>query len=161
MSLGVNFDDLRKGCDRKIVRRFFDMKDRFANSNGTKWNPLIYVVYIKDFGTFETGVTVMEAGDVNGEFYMTKGHRHFEKLKEIYVLLEGKAKLLLVGKRSRVIDMKKGKSYIISGKLGHRLVNVGRGRVKVLTIYSKDAGHDYNFKFRKRFFKNGFSKKKR
>lgn len=45
------------------------------------------------------------------------------------------------------INMKKGKIYFIPGKSGHRLINTGKSNLEVFTIYSKNAGHDYDFKF--------------
>ena len=143
---------LKKDFDRKVVRRLNDIADRYKDLGKVKGNPLIYMVYIMDFGCFESGLTVIEPGKVNGEFYMTKGHRHKKPTKEIYILLGGRGKLLIQSKSAKVFDMKKDKIYILPKRAGHRLINTGKKQMEVLTIYSKDAGHDYNFKFTKRFF---------
>ena len=150
----VSFEDLKKGCDRVLVRRFLDMKDRFGSVEGVRGNPVIYRVFVRDFGWFEMGLTVLEAGNVGGEFFMTKGHKHKKPLDEVYVLLKGKVKLLLQENRARVFDMKKGKVYFVPGRSGHRLINVGKGRAEVLTIYSKDVGYDYDFEFERRIVKS-------
>ena len=122
------------------------MKDRFKSE--IKGNPLIYTVYIKDFKSFETGLTVIESGKIGKEYFMTKGHRHKNPVEEIYILIEGKGKLLIKEKnRVKEINMKKGKVYLIPEKSGHRLINTGKNRLEVFTIYSKNAGHDYGFKF--------------
>lgn len=149
----VDFAKLKKVYDRNLVRKFKDMKDSYKNTEGIKGDPLIYVVYIKDFGSFEVGLTCIEAGTINKEFFMTKGHRHKKSFDELYILISGKGKLLIQDKKARVFDLKKGKGYIVPGKAGHRLINTENKKLEVLTIYSKNAGHDYKFKFKKRVFK--------
>lgn len=140
---------------KKVIRRFKDMKDRFKNPKGIKGNPIIYTVHERDLpNNMEQALTVMNPGTINGEYYMTKGHRHNIATKEKYILKAGKGKLMLQGKLiTRIINMKKGKTYTISGKVGHRLINVGNTNLKVLTIYPKTAGHNYKFKFKKRVMK--------
>ncbi len=146
MKLEIDFKDLKKFYDRIMVRKYKDMDDKFlARING---NPILYKVYIKDFGDFEAGFTVINSGDVEGEYYMTKGHRHKKAWNEMYILISGKGKLLIQGKETRVLDLKKDKIYNIPGTSGHRLINVGKTELRVLTIYSKDAGHDYKFGFK-------------
>ena len=132
-----------------IVRKLSDMKDRFKNPD-IRGNPTIYRVYIKNLGTFEAGLTIIEPGTINREYYMTKGHRHKKSLKEVYILLSGNGKLLIQNKKSKVINLKKLIPCIIPSKSGHRLINTGNQKLKVLTIYPKNAGHDYNFKFKKK-----------
>jgi oxalate decarboxylase/phosphoglucose isomerase-like protein (cupin superfamily) len=84
---------------------------------------------------------------------MTKGHRHKKLRNEIYILTAGNGKLLIQGKKAQVINMKRNKMYEVPEKAGHRAINSGKGKLEFLSIYSKDAGHDYDFKFTKRFFK--------
>ena len=142
----VDYKNLKKVCDKKTVRKYDDMKERFKS--GIKGNPLIYTVYIKDFKSFETGLTVIESGKIGKEYFMTKGHRHKNPVEEIYVLIKGNGKLLIKEKNNvRKINMKKGKIYLIPGRSGHRLINTGKNHLEVFTIYSKNAGHDYGFKF--------------
>lgn len=153
MNLNFNPADLKKHYDNKSIRRLSDMPDRFKNPK-VKGNPLLYTVYVKDFVTFEVGLTVLESGAVNGEYFMTKGHRHMKPREEIYILTSGKGKLLIQeGKNAKAVDMKKNEIYLVPGRAGHRAINTGNTKCEFLSIYSKDAGHDYNFKFTKRFFK--------
>lgn len=84
----VDYKNLKKLCDKKMVRRYTDMKDKYKSE--IKGNPLIYVVYIKDFKSFETGLTVIESGKIGKEYFMTKGHRHRNPVEEIYMLINGK-----------------------------------------------------------------------
>lgn len=150
----VSFRDLSEHYDRVIVRKFKDMKDRWKDASNVSGNPVIYRVFINDFLGFESGLTVIEPGNVNGEFYMTMGHKHVKSSKEIYILISGKGKLLIHGKKDIVYDLKKDKVYILPKSEGHRLINTGNTKLEVLTIYSKSAGHDYKFNFDKarRFF---------
>ncbi len=154
MKLEVDYEDLKKNFDSKVVRKFSDMRDKYKDSSGVKGDPIIYEVYIKDFGTFEAALTVLNSGTVNGEFFMTKGHRHKKPRGEIYILTRGKGKLLIQERNhSKSVEMKKGKMYFIPPCAGHRAVNTGRGVMEFMSFYAKDAGHDYNFKFTKRFFR--------
>ncbi len=153
MKIEFDYKSLKKDYDKKVIRKFKDMKDRYKNTKGIKTNPLIYTVYIKDFKSFETGFTVIEPGTINKEFYMTKGHKHKQVTKEIYMVLKGKGKLMIQTNKTQIINLKKDKIYIIPQKSGHRLINTGNKKLEVLTIYPKTSGHDYNFKFKKRIYK--------
>ncbi len=142
----VDYKNLKKLCDRKMMRKYIDMKDRFKSE--IKGNPLVYTVYIKDFGSFETGLTVIESGKVGKEYFMTRGHRHKNPIEEVYMLIRGSGRILIKEKKSvKKINMKKGKIYLIPGRSGHRLINVGKNRLEVFTVYSKDGGYDYGFEF--------------
>jgi len=133
--------------DKKVIRRYKDMKDRFKQELKGNKNPVIYNVYIRNFGSFEIGLTVINSGKIGKEFFMTKGHRHKKGMEEMYMLVSGEGKLIIKNKKLKKINMKKNKIYIVPGKAGHRLVNTGKKKLEVLTVYNKDSGHDYNFKF--------------
>lgn len=153
MNIEADFNKFKKLYDKKEIRKLSDMGEHFENSKiKIKKNPLIYTVYRKSFGEFETGVTVIEAGSVNKEFFMTKGHKHKKSRQEIYILLKGRGKLLVQDKKVKIINLEKNKVYIIKGTAGHRLINTGNKRLEVLTIYSKEAGRGYHVNFKKRFF---------
>lgn len=155
MKVEFNSNDLKKKHDKIIIRKFKDMADKYKNPNGIKGNPVIYNVYIVDFKTFEAGLTIVNPGNVNGEYYMTKGHKHENPTKEIYILQNGKGKLMVKkGSVTKIIDMEKGKNYILPKNSGHRLINTGNKELEVMTIYSKKAGKGYGFTFNKRFLKN-------
>lgn len=157
----IDFGNLKKFYDRIMVRKYKDMEKMFQTKL-EKGNPEIYKVYIKDFGDFETGLTVINKGDINGEFYMTKGHRHKKNWGEMYILISGSGKLMIQeNNKIKVMELKKNKIYNISGKTGHRLINTGKTELQVLTIYSKGAGHDYGFrfKFRKGKIRHKFNKR--
>lgn len=146
-----NFKFSKKNCDKKVIRKYKDMADCYKSE--IAGNPLLYTVYIKDFGDFEAGLTAIEPGTINKEFFMTKGHRHKKKRDELYILIKGEGKLLIQDKTPKIINLKESEMVIIPGKSGHRLINTGNKKLEVLTVYTKDAGHYYDFKFRKRVMK--------
>ncbi|MBU3923488.1 MAG: cupin domain-containing protein [Nanoarchaeota archaeon] len=145
--------NLKNLFDKKITRKFTDMKDSYKNSINIKNNPIIYEVFIKDFDKFETGLTKINPGQINKEYFMTKGHMHKKSSEEIYILISGKGKLLIQEKSPKILTLKKNNHYIIPGNAGHRLINTGNNPLEVYTIYNKNAGKDYNFKFTKKLFK--------
>lgn len=154
MNPEVDYEDLRKNFDSKVVRKLSDMKSSFKDASKVKGNPVIYEVYIKDFGTFDAALTVLNSGTSGKEFYMTRGHKHKKPRGEIYIPVKGKGRLLIQeGKNAKSMEMRKGKMYFIPPRAGHRAVNSGRGVMEFMSFYAKDAGHDYNFKFGKRFFR--------
>jgi len=156
MKFEIDFKDLKNFYDRTMIRKYKNMSEMFKGKLENQ-NPILYKVYIKDFGDFETGLTVINPGNVKGEYYMTKGHRHKKNWNEIYVLISGKGKLLVQDKKTKVIDLKKNKIYNVPGTSEHRLINVVNTELQVLTFYSKRGGHDYSFWFK---FKHGKIKHK-
>ncbi|MBW6442552.1 cupin domain-containing protein [Patescibacteria group bacterium] len=141
-----------KNFEKEVIRKFKDIKEIFKNSN-IKNNPLIYRVLIKSLGNHELGLTIIEPGSINKEYYMTKGHKHKKAFSEVYILEEGKGKLVLQDKKIKIIELKKDKPIIVPEKTAHRLINTGNTKLKVLTLYHKDSGHDYSVKFKKRLLK--------
>ncbi len=151
----MNKRGLFKTYDKLEIRKLSDMKDFFKNPN-KRGNPVIYKVYRKVLNNYEVGLTIINPGAINKEYYMTKGHRHKKPFSEVYILEEGKGKLILQekrGKESRIVELKKDQPFIVPGKMAHRLVNTGNQKLKVITIYHKDSSHDYSIKFSKRLFK--------
>tara|TARA_Y100000034_G_scaffold109178_1_gene140174 strand:- start:5866 stop:6318 length:453 start_codon:yes stop_codon:yes gene_type:complete len=143
-----------------IVRKLKDIHKKFSKKEKVKKilkkkNPEIYRVYVKKLdGDFVVGKTVIKPGQIGGEYYMTKGHRHKIQIPEVYILEKGKGNLILQNKKAKMINMKKNIPIIIPGKSAHRLVNTGKNKLEVLTIYSKKSGHSYNVKFKKKVVKN-------
>lgn len=141
---------------KTIIRKLKDMKDRFSKKERVKnilkkKNPEIYRVYIKKLDEdFVIGKTVIKPGQIDGEYYMTKGHKHENSIPEIYILEKGKGKLILQNKTTKTINLRKNIPVLVPGKSAHRLVNTGKDNLEVLTIYNKKSGHSYGVKFKKR-----------
>jgi glucose-6-phosphate isomerase, archaeal len=152
--------NLRKNYDKKTIRRLKDMKNRFLNSKKVaeilkKRNPIIYTVYRKE-NKEDKGImslTVINSGRIGKEFFMTKGHKHKKKSPEEYILVKGKGILLLQKHICKAKELVKNKKVKISGKEGHRLVNIGNKNLEVITIESKKEEKDYNIKFKKSILK--------
>lgn len=90
--------------------------------------------------------TVLEAGDVHGEYFMTKGHFHTERDRsEIYIGLAGEGRLVMATANGEyaVEEMRRGTVNYIPGGWAHRSVNVGREPLVFFAAYVGDAGHDY------------------
>lgn len=91
--------------------------------------------------------TVLEAGDVEGEFYMTRGHFHTQRDRsEIYIGLEGEGRLVMATEDGEhvVEPMQPGTVNYIPGGWAHRSVNVGDSPLVFFAAYIADAGHDYD-----------------
>lgn len=151
--------NLEKDHEKIAVRKLKDMKGSYLNQKAvkkmlSKSNPVLYKVFIKKITKeLEFGLTVINSGNIAGEYYMTKGHVHIKPSAEVYALLEGKGKLVMQNSReAKVMELKKDRMFIVPEHYSHRLVNSGRGKLKVLTIYESNTGHNYNVKFRKRVF---------
>tara|TARA_Y100000310_G_scaffold91480_2_gene88858 strand:+ start:12342 stop:12833 length:492 start_codon:yes stop_codon:yes gene_type:complete len=149
-----------KGFEKKTTRKLKDVVGFFKDKKEVEkilktGNPILYEVFIKEFPPINLGLTVINSGTVGKEYYFTKGHIHKKKTPEFYILLDGKGELLLrkrSGKR-KIIHLKKGEVALIEKGYAHRLVNIGRKKLKVLTIYHEDSKPDYSVIFKKRFFK--------
>lgn len=142
------------------IRKLKDVAAWYYDKNSAekelKKNPdkEIYRTYTDSFSPINLTLTVINPGTIGKEFFMTKGHVHKKKTPEFYILLEGKGKLLIQkGKLIKVINLKKGEIALIPKGFAHRLINTGRKKLKVLTIYDEKSKPDYNTKFKKRLFK--------
>ncbi len=138
----------------KETRKLKDLKGIFRERISDDGNKKVYETYTKKFSPINLTLTEIEPGNVNGEFFLTKGHIHKNRTPEFYVLLEGKGLLLLQkGNKIKEIKLKIGKINLISEGYAHRLINQGNTKLKVLTIYHENSKPNYNVKFKRRFFK--------
>lgn len=97
-------------------------------------------------GALQFGTSRIKAGDINGEFFMTKGHMHeVANRAEYYLCLSGKGLLLLMDeeRKTTAIDMSEQSICNIPGNVSHRLVNIGEEDLVVLACWNSDAGHNY------------------
>ncbi|MEK6898400.1 MAG: glucose-6-phosphate isomerase family protein [Nanoarchaeota archaeon] len=143
----------------KKTRKLSDLKDNFKDKKELreileKRNPVIYETFTKSFSPINLTLTVVNPGDFHGEFYLTKGHVHKKKTPEFYVLLEGSGNLFIQkGIIIKTIEMKKGEIALIPQGYAHRIINTGKNKLKVLSIYHENSMPDYNVKFKRRFFR--------
>lgn len=152
------YKNLEKNYTKKVIRNLKNIRKLFLDQDAVKIilkekNPKIYEVFIKKAGKLCIALTIIKPGTIGKEYYFTKGHKHKQKIKEYYILTEGKGKLLIQNKTTKIIELKKDKMVVVPKNSAHRLINTGDESLKVLTIYASTSGHVYNTKFKKRIFK--------
>ncbi|MCH8945644.1 MAG: cupin domain-containing protein [Nanoarchaeota archaeon] len=149
------FEKLKsKSRKLKDVIQWYSDKKVFEKELKKKKNKIIYETFTDKFSPINLTLTVVHPGTVGKEYYMTKGHIHRKKVPEFYISLEGKGKLLMQKQsKVKVIDLKKGEIALIPVGYGHRLINTGNKKLKVLTIYDQESKPDYHIKFKRRFFR--------
>lgn len=144
---------LSLGDAPKQVRKLSDMRNFFSDKAAViqglkKGDPIIYEVYAveNDFpGGLCYAVTVINPGDIAGEYYMTKGHFHQKDAGEIYIGLEGKGMLILQNRKGEMknLTIEPGKICYVPGDFAHRSVNTGKSKLKFLAVYTSESGYDY------------------
>ena len=152
----IRYFEKQKGEARKLkdVVNWYSDKEAVEKELNKNPNKIVYETFTDEFTPINLTLTVIHPGVVGKEYYMTKGHIHRKKTPEFYILLDGKGKLLIQKQsKTKVIDLKKGEIALIPVGYAHRLVNTGRTKLKVLTIYDQESKPDYEIKFKKRFFK--------
>jgi glucose-6-phosphate isomerase, archaeal len=97
-------------------------------------------------GNLLSSTTTIEAGTVEGEYHMTKGHFHAKiDRAEIYVTLSGDGRLVMATEDGEpaVEPMRRGTVNYVPGGWAHRSVNVGPAPLVFLAAFPADAGYDY------------------
>lgn len=131
-------------------RRQEDLRGFFAQEP-TRPDDLVYVVRPlppprQHHAEVACSTTVIEPGDVDGEYYMTKGHFHeVRDRSEIYIGLQGEGMLLQATEdgRHHVEPIRPGTVNYVPGGWAHRSVNVGDTPLVFFAAYIGDAGQDY------------------
>ncbi len=154
MNIKNTIKNFEKNFDRRIEVKLENMKNSFKNISNIEENPIIYEVFIKKYSPINLGLTVLNSGTINGEYYMTRGHIHKKSTPEFYILLEGKGILFLQNRdKTKTIKLKKNKITLIPESYAHRLINAGNEKLKTLTIYDETSMPNYKVGFKKRFFR--------
>lgn len=93
------------------------------------------------------GSTVVEAGVVGDEYFLTRGHFHaIRNRAEYYITVRGSGALILMSEdgRTRAEEMQQGSVHYIPGATAHRAANTGETPLCFLACWPSDAGHDYD-----------------
>jgi glucose-6-phosphate isomerase len=141
-----------------MKRYFNDLKEIFMNTKGIEDNPLVYefdnIIPSDSESDLLYGVTTLYAGTINGEYYMTKGHKHKIPCAEVYYGLEGEG-IVLCEKDgySKIYKLSAGTTVYCPSGFAHRVINTTEDKCKFYCVCRADAGHDYDVKFLKRFIK--------
>lgn len=137
-----------------IKRTIADTIDIYENKDVTteKGKELAYFVQSHDpqpniEGALQFGTSNLLPGDINGEFYMTKGHTHeIENRAEYYFGIKGNGLLLLMdeNRNTKIEEVHSNSLHYIEGYVAHRLVNIGDTTLVVGACWNADAGHNYD-----------------
>jgi glucose-6-phosphate isomerase len=105
--------------------------------------------------------TVIHPGDVEGEFFMTRGHFHTNSERgELVLTLRGTGALILMDRERKTWTelMEPGSLHDIDGRHAHRVANCGDVPLVFLVAWMSDCGHEYesirDFGFGKRMFRD-------
>ncbi len=143
--------------EKAEARMLSDLKGYFSDAEAyeevlKRGDKIVYETFTKSYSPMKLTLTVINPGKIGKEFYFTKGHIHKKKTPEFYVLMEGKGVLLIQRGKPKIVKLKKGEIALIPEDYAHRLINVGKKKLKVLTIYHENSKPDYGVKFKKRVF---------
>jgi glucose-6-phosphate isomerase len=147
-----------------LVRRLSEMQAAYADTEAARrlisegGDPVVYRGYDapvpeeSDHLVYRT--TIISAGRVGDEYFMTKGHHHVRDSAEFYLGLAGTG-LMVLQDRSGEVRVEKlipALSVYVPPGWAHRTVNTGDEDLVFLAVYFGDAGHDYTS-----IEENGFS----
>jgi glucose-6-phosphate isomerase len=142
--------------DGHLERRLSAMRGQFSDQEAyTRLlvsDPLIYEVYEKRrpevAGELLHGISIVHAGRIGDEFYMTKGHFHSVRATaEIYYCLRGQGILLMENEEgdSAAETLTPGRVVYASPCWAHRSINTSDTEDLVtFFVYPGHAGHDYS-----------------
>jgi len=145
----------RKGEVNRTVKRLRDLEGIFEDASAWRVMDGATVVCSVEWeervqegteGGLFWGSTVIEPGQVGGEYFMTRGHFHAKRNRgEYYTTVQGSGLLGLMNaaRCSRVEEMVPGSLHYIPGFTAHRAVNVGNTPLIFWACWHSDAGHDY------------------
>jgi glucose-6-phosphate isomerase, archaeal len=138
-----------------FVRRLSEMAGAFEDAAAVSRilasgeDPVIYTGYDGDVpgepGQLLFRITVISAGTVGSEFFMTKGHHHVRDSAELYLGVSGEGTMLMQTRAGDFAAEQLLPSALVYVPPGwaHRTVNTGSAPLAFLAAYYGDAGHDY------------------
>lgn len=145
---------LKAGAN-KTVRTLSQLKDLYSNREEVNRileneDPVLYEVFEMPPSPKETdllvNITVLHAGVVGEEPFMTKGHFHQDPdTGEVVIGLKGSGILLLQNRKGEIQEfpVEEGKVSYAAGGWGHRVINTGKEDLHFLAISGANMIHDY------------------
>lgn len=115
----------------------------------TGHDPVIYTGYDSDVpeqpGHLLFRTTIISAGTVGSEFFMTKGHHHDRDSAELYLGMSGEGTMIMESRAGEFAaeELMPSSAVYVPPGWAHRTVNTGRAPLVFLAVYFGDAGHDY------------------
>jgi glucose-6-phosphate isomerase len=115
-------------------------------------DPVLYEVYELSrpvlAGEMNHGLSIIHAGRVGCEYFMTKGHFHaLLETGELYYCLHGQGMMVMETPEGEwaVEELRPGRVLYVPPRWAHRAVNTGEeGDLILLFVYPANAGHDYD-----------------
>ena len=140
----------------RTIRTLSALKDQYLDATAvarrlTQGDPILYEVYHCDQrpfpGDLSCGLTILLAGRVGQEYFMTKGHFH-EVLDtaEVYYCLRGRGLMLMETPEGDATaePILPGMAVYVPPRWAHRTVNTDDAEDLVMFfVYPAQAGHDY------------------
>ena len=139
-------------------RYLSDIENSFKSPNLIdNFNPIVYTfnntIYSDSDKDLLFGETVIYPGQVNNEYFMTKGHHHKIPCAEVYYGLEGTAIVLCENDTdSYEVELTPGKVAYCKAGYAHRVINPTNKICRFFCVCRADAGHNYDVEFKKRYF---------
>lgn len=148
----IRAQDMKAPSHERVVT-ISDLKEYFTSIDGTIGDEVVYRVVHGDYvnNHVEYAYTFLNSGNVNGEYYMTKGHTHIKTdTPEIYTCINGSGLLITIDKNGekQVRDFLSGVTLVVPDGSFHRVINTGDEMLIFVSVYDPDAGHDYNDSYR-------------
>lgn len=146
---------LRGDGIKESTRTLVDLAGIFENEGARAAMPqdtIVYYVQSHELlpegtcGGLFFGTSNVMPGQVDGEYFMTKGHFHQRReTAEYYWCIQGNGALILMDERRNcwVEWLQPGTLHYIPGHVAHRLANTGSDVLRVGACWPADAGHDY------------------
>ena len=135
------------------IRYLNDMREVVYDKEWLKTasNLELYYMYrgIKKKDGLRYDITVIPARMLGREFVKTKGHKHFGKYGEIYIVLEGEAIYLMQKEKGEIIKdvyavkAKRGDTVVIHPYYAHITINPSKKDLKMANWMSEKAKSDY------------------
>ncbi len=140
----------------RTIRTLSALGDQFLDAEAVvrrlaQDDPVLYEVYHFDqesmAGDLNFGLTILHAGRVGQEYFMTKGHSHkVLDTAEVYYCLRGQGLMLMETPEGEVAveKMAPGAALYVPPRWAHRTVNTDEVEDLIFFfVYPSHAGHDY------------------
>jgi glucose-6-phosphate isomerase, archaeal len=113
-------------------------------------DPIVYEFYElgapEDAGDLAFGTSIVYPGQVDGEYFMTKGHFHtIIGTSEVYICLKGQGVMLQENPEGEwsTEELVPGRAVYCAQRYAHRSINTGTEPLVTFYAFRADAGHDY------------------
>jgi len=142
--------------DSHIERRLSTLSGLFSDRGAydgllRRGDPVVYEVRSMARpeleGELSFGLSIVHAGRVGDEYYMTKGHYHgIRETAEVYHCLQGRGALLMENQDGdwALEEFRPGRVVYVTPGWAHRSINLSEQEDLVtFFVYPSHAGHDY------------------